>query len=229
MSSKDFVPFTNHRAVFTKIIYSPLSGNGSTIFPAFNAMLNKAQINIKKIIAQLRFIGGTIRTIHDDNTPAISHGDQSIYNQLVLDYYEAPPDDQSLLQYVVATKRGLHCKLFAKCVAKIRSCKEKNDRYRITTALKYGSTKRLVNPGEFIELPITVNDLSSDRLVSDPNDVKEISRRYWTQLYRHDPPPNIPKPWLTTKSVLEIKDRVEADPFIWPRHASITDFQALLR
>ncbi|KAJ7936520.1 hypothetical protein B0H13DRAFT_1541802, partial [Mycena leptocephala] len=54
-------------------------------------------------------------------------------------------------------------------------------------------------------------------------------REYWSTLYHHDEPPDIPKPWLTTKSVVDIKQRVENDPFIWPRRATLTDFRALLR
>ncbi|KAJ7015871.1 hypothetical protein C8F04DRAFT_876197, partial [Mycena alexandri] len=81
----------------------------------------------------------------------------------------------------------------------------------------------------FIELPITVNDLHSDKLLSDPDAVKETAREYWSTLYHHDKPPDIPKPWLTTKAVLDIKKRVHNDPFIWPRPASLSDFRAVLR
>lgn len=42
-------------------------------------------------------------------------------------------------------------------------------------ALKGGSTKRLITPGEYIELPITVNALHSDELISDPDTVKETA------------------------------------------------------
>jgi hypothetical protein len=107
--------------------------------------------------------------------------------------------------------------------------KERQDKYRITTALRSRSTKQLVNPGEFIELPITVNDLHSEKLISDPAGVKEISCQYWSKLYHHEPTPNIPKLWLTSKSVLAIKQRVQDDPFIWPCHTSLPDFRALLR
>ncbi|KAJ7124853.1 hypothetical protein C8R44DRAFT_874714 [Mycena epipterygia] len=41
---KDFVPHTNHCAVVAKIVYTPPSGTGGTVFPAFNAVLNKARI-----------------------------------------------------------------------------------------------------------------------------------------------------------------------------------------
>jgi hypothetical protein len=37
------------------------------------------------------------------------------------------------------------------------------------------------------------------------------------------------KPWLETESVKAVRDRVLANPFVWPRNASITDFRALIR
>ncbi|KAJ7761480.1 hypothetical protein B0H14DRAFT_3510966 [Mycena olivaceomarginata] len=59
--------------------------------------------------------------------------------------------------------------------SEIRRHKEAADCYKITAALKGGSAKCLVTPGEYIELPITVNDPHSDKLVSNPDAVKEIT------------------------------------------------------
>ncbi|KAJ7708992.1 hypothetical protein B0H17DRAFT_1191498 [Mycena rosella] len=302
--SKDFVPFTNHRAVVAKIVYTCPSGSGQTIFPAYHAVLNKARIKypmcmekhrhddfrnemdskvkaagllgkqvtddtlfldvyesftdllipaaekcygrvtrrlrrtddrimnhkIEKIVAQLRFTGGAIRTIRDPNTPNMSHGAQLTYNRLITEYYARPSQDgsETLLQFATLRRRQLHRQLFAERVAEIKARKEKYDCYRITVALKGGSTKRLVRAGEFIELPVTVIDPLSDKLVSDPSSVKRVSREYWSNLYHHNLPPNIPKPWLTTKSVLAIQKRVQNDPFVWPRSADLADFRALL-
>jgi hypothetical protein len=86
-----------------------------------------------------------------------------------------------------------------------------------------------VTPGEYIELPIIVNDLHSDKLMSTPEAVMETSREYWSNLYHHEEPPDKPKPWLTTKSIVDMKQRVQNDPFVWPRPATLTDFRALLR
>jgi hypothetical protein len=184
---------------------------------------------IERLVARLRFLRGAIRTIRDDNAPDMTHGAQLVYDQLAHTFYSDPPDGQTFLQFTISEKRKANRQVFAERVAEIRLRKERQDKYRITTALRSRSTKRLVNPGEFIELPITVNDLHSEKLISDPAGVKEISRQYWSKLYHHEPTPNIPKPWLTSKSVLAIKQRVQDDPFIWPRHTSLPDFRALLR
>jgi hypothetical protein len=150
-------------------------------------------------------------------------------NQLSHNFHDTHPHGQTFLQFAILQRRQLHRNLFAERTSEIRRRKEAADRYKITAALKGGSTKRLVTPGEYIELPITVNDPHSDKLVSNPDAVKEITREYWSSLYHHEELPDMAKPWLTTKSVIEIKQRVLDDPFIWPRPATLTNFRALLR
>ncbi|KAJ7789204.1 hypothetical protein B0H14DRAFT_3503275 [Mycena olivaceomarginata] len=159
-----------------------------------------------KIRAQIRFMGGAIRTIRDTNTPDLLHGARLVYNQLSHDFHDTHPHGQTFLQFAILQRRQLHRNLFAERTSEIRRHKEAADCYKITAALKGGSAKCLVTPGEYIELPITVNDPHSDKLE----------------------PPNMAKPWLTTKSVIEIKQRVLDNPFIWPRPATLTDFHALL-
>ena len=74
-----------------------------------------------------------------------------------------------------------------------------------------------------------VNDIDNpEKLISDPEGVKSTTREYFTRLYDHSGVPKLLKPWLTTLSVVDVKDRVETDPFIWPREASLGDFRALL-
>ncbi|KII90984.1 hypothetical protein PLICRDRAFT_174330 [Plicaturopsis crispa FD-325 SS-3] len=96
--------------------------------------------------------------------------------------------------------------------------------------LRGQSTKRLMDKSTFIALPLAVNRLDqSDHLATDPDEVKETTREYFSKLYHHDPPPAIPKPWLSTPSVNAIRDKVQDDPFVWPRPAAVDDFRAMLR
>jgi hypothetical protein len=159
----------------------------------------------------------------------MSFGALNAFNRILAKYYALPATNLTLTQYAILEKRSLHRELYAVRSAEIQARKERYNRARITNALRGGSTKRLVHPGEFIELPITVKHPHSDRLVSDPTEVKAISRQYWSDLYQHNTPPDIPKPWLTTPSVLDIKRRVADDPFLWPRLTTLADFRALLR
>jgi hypothetical protein len=41
---QDFIPYTNHRTVIAKIIYTSPSGTGRATFPVFNPTLNKPRI-----------------------------------------------------------------------------------------------------------------------------------------------------------------------------------------
>ncbi|KAF9070994.1 hypothetical protein BDP27DRAFT_1219916, partial [Rhodocollybia butyracea] len=60
----------------------------------------------------------------------------------------------------------------------------------------------------YVPLPIVVKDPDSDELISNLSQVKKISQKYWSDLYQHDPTPNIPKPWLTTPALMAVKDRL---------------------
>jgi hypothetical protein len=184
---------------------------------------------IEKIVARLMFTGGAIRAMRNENGLPMSYGAANVFNKILAKYYALPTSNLTLVQFAILEKRSLHRELYAARSSEIQARKERYDRARITNALRGGSTKRLVNPGEFIELPITIKHPHSDRLVSNPSVVKAISHDYWSNLYQHNEPPDIPKPWLTTPSVLEIKQRTALDPFLWPRLASLADFRALLR
>jgi len=56
-----------------------------------------------------------------------------------------------------------------------------------------------------------------------------MTREYFSRLYDHSRVPDLPKPWLDTPSVKEVRSCVTDDPFIWPIKASLADFRAMLR
>jgi hypothetical protein len=74
-----------------------------------------------------------------------------------------------------------------------------------------------------------VNDFDNpERMICDPEGVKTTTRDYFTRLYDHSRVPELPKPWLTTSSVVNVRDCVEDDPFVWLKKATLADFRALL-
>ena len=88
----------------------------------------------------------------------------------------------------------------------------------------------MVNSGEFIGLPTAVNaPWSPGEIVTDPEGVKKATCEYLTNLYDRGQPPAMQKPWMTTPSVIEVKERVIRTPFQWPQKTSLKDFQAMLR
>ena len=74
---------------------------------------------------------------------------------------------------------------------------------------------------------MSINSIDgSGKLLTSPDQVKAETCRYWEKLYACQPIPVMDKPWLSTK---EVHDRVSANPFLWPRKASLTNFHALIR
>jgi hypothetical protein len=104
------------------------------------------------------------------------------------------------------------------------------DKKHVTGILLGGSTKRLLTSGKYNGLPTTVNSLGmDDKLVTEPNTIKSVTKEYWFKLYKQQDTPDIPKPWLNIPSVTEVQKQVEQEPFKWPVPTSVADFQAMLR
>ena len=88
-----------------------------------------------------------------------------------------------------------------------------------------GLTRRLMVAQEYIGRPMAVNVLDgSGEVVTEPRKVKEATQNYFQGLYHHDNPPKLPKPWMQSPSVNEVKDSVTQDPFVWPKLANTDDF-----
>jgi hypothetical protein len=80
------------------------------------------------------------------------------------------------------------------------------DRNKIGYALRAGSTKKLVNTGEYIGLPTAVNShLVPGEIVTDAEGVKAVTCGYLGDLYNREEPPAVAKPWMTTPSVKEVR------------------------
>jgi hypothetical protein len=136
----------------------------------------------------------------------------------------------SFCEYLVSKRRRLNKELYAEKMREIFSRAKLQGRNRMIAALRGGSTKKLAATGVFVSLPQVISVCNDpDTLPSDPETVMEETREYFSTLYGRLPPVSVPKPWLTTPSVLNVKDRVQADPFEWPKPASVARFRALLR
>ncbi|KAJ7851626.1 hypothetical protein B0H14DRAFT_2581294 [Mycena olivaceomarginata] len=75
---RDFVPFTNHRAVIANIDYTNPSGSAHTIFPAFQPMFNKPRIKFPAGIEKHRH--ETFRTLMDERLAAIMLHEVAVTN-----------------------------------------------------------------------------------------------------------------------------------------------------
>ncbi|KAJ7243121.1 hypothetical protein B0H12DRAFT_1311788 [Mycena haematopus] len=104
------------------------------------------------------------------------------------------------------------------------------DRNRMIAALRGGSTKKLAAVGSFVPLPRSISACDDpDKLLLDPDAVMEETREYFKTLYGRLPPVAVPKPWMDTPSVVAVKTRVTADPFLWPKPTAMSQLRALLR
>src|ERR1700677_195161 len=90
------------------------------------------------------------------------------------------------------------------------------DKKRIAGTLLGGSAKRLMSTGDYIGMPTALTSTDGDTLVTDPELVKSTMKDYWSKLYKQQDIPNVPKPWLSTPLVLEVRERVKNKPFQWP-------------
>ena len=80
------------------------------------------------------------------------------------------------------------------------------DKKHVTGTLLGGLTKRLLFSGEYNGLLTAVNSQSTDdELVTEPNAIKRVTKEYWSKLYKQQDTPDVPKPWLDTPSVTEVR------------------------
>ncbi|KIJ95502.1 hypothetical protein K443DRAFT_11320, partial [Laccaria amethystina LaAM-08-1] len=185
---------------------------------------------IKDTVRELRAVGGAIHLEKFGQTARISLKATHVYHLAAAEFQLDPGSSETLLHFLTRRRRLLHKRLFAERSKEIILRAKLFSKNQIYMALRGGSTKKLVQSYPFIPLPLVVNDLDSpQKLICDPEGVKSTTRKYFTRLYDHSGIPELPKLWLTTPSVVDVKDRVTNNPFLWPRSASLMDFRALLR
>jgi hypothetical protein len=104
-----------------------------------------------------------------------------------------------------------------------------SDKKRVISTLRGASAKKLTSMDNYFGMPTALNSADSDTLVTDPETVKSVTREYWSKLYAQQNTLDVPKPWLSTPSVITVQKRVEKEPFQWPVPSGIADFRAMLR
>ncbi|KAK7015234.1 hypothetical protein R3P38DRAFT_3204421 [Favolaschia claudopus] len=197
--------FVQRYEALTKILI-PCAEESFGRTPRYKRVHAVTSPRLQAIVASIRNLGGAIRHVKSD------------FKCSRLTVFPLP----SLLEYLVAQRRLLNKELYAEKMAVIFSRAKLQDRNRMIAALHGGSTKKLAAVGGFVSLPHSVSARDdSEKLISDPE--------YFSTLYGRLPPVTVPKPWLTTPSVLQVKERISSDPFTWPKPASVAQFRALLR
>jgi len=221
--------FVQRYTELTEIITSVTA----SIFGHTKLYVKRAEVlmngKIKGILTDLKHVGGAIRFEKLGCIARVSLKVRDLHMCALGDFaHEA--SDIPFVQYLTRKRKQLYKSLFAERSKEIILWARIGDRQRIAATLKSGSTWKFVHLSDFIPFPLAINDLDDpERLVCDPEGVKSTTRDYFTRLYDHSQVPDLPKPWLSTPLVKEIKDRLADDPFIWPVQASLSDFRAMLR
>ena len=227
LDDDSFIRHYKELSLIFKQVSEEVFGHKTRYVKQRNTVTNK---QIKSIVGQLHAIGGAIRFEKLGQTAHISLKVTHVYRCVVMDFGRDQGSADMLLQLLAKRRRLLHKSLFVEHSKEIILRAKLLDKNQISTALRGGSTKKLVQSFPFIPLPLVMNDIDSpEKLICDPEGVKSMTRKYFTRLYNHSGVPELPKPWLTTPSVVDVQDCVTKDPFIWPRRASLADFRALLR
>ena len=160
----------------------------------------------------------------------MSHAARITHAALSLDFSQNPCSHDTLHLFILAKRKEINKSLYRERSNEVYARAKRFDSFRISQALAGGSTKRLVHSADFVPLPLSVNSIDgSGRLLTSPDHVKAETRKYWQKLYARPPVPLMDKPWLITKSVLEVNECVTQNPFVWLREATLFDFRALIR
>ncbi|KAJ8089853.1 hypothetical protein PM082_018430 [Marasmius tenuissimus] len=131
-----------------------------------------------------------------------------------------------------------HLQTVRSSLAKLRYREEKavlrhrasqTSRNLVNSVLLGGSAKRLF-PSSFSSPPLVISKTSDpNTFVSDPEQVKDEMVTYFSALFRRESRPPHPKPWLSTPSIVTIRNRTSRDPFSWPRLMTVEDLRFMLR
>ena len=65
-----------------------------------------------------------------------------------------------------------------------------------------------MSTGDYFGMPTALISNDGDTLVTDPEMIKSVTKDYWSKLYKQQDTPNVPKPWLSTPSVVELKQNL---------------------
>jgi hypothetical protein len=226
----DDASFLEQYKNLTEIITSTASNVFGHTKPYVETKPNITNAKIKIIVASIRAIGGAIRFEKSNRTAHVSLRAMKYHEDKLISSTGTPSQGRpNLLQALSTDRKTLHKNLYAERAKEIVSRAKQADKRQVFMALR-GSTKKMVQDSNFVPLPFALNDLENpEKLVCDPEGVKETTRKYFTRLYDHSRVRELPKPWINTPSVVEVRQRVEEDRFQWPRKTTLANFRAMIR
>jgi hypothetical protein len=184
---------------------------------------------IQCILSQIQNVHDAICLANDPDGD-VSINSTLLFNKSLREFNRNPKGAEDIRSYLVQVRKKLYKDLYRERMDLVMVRAKDADKKKIAGALLGGSTRRLMTAEEYIGLATAVNLLNgSGEVATEPEKVKKITCDYFQELYHHNGPPDLPKPWMKSPSVNDVKDRVAQDPFIWPKPVNIDDFRAMIR
>ena len=165
---------------------------------------------IQSQVGYIRALGGAIQIARNDHFNA-SFAAMATYNKICR---KARREEISVDSALKIERRTAWKRLYCLKSKEARQQAVARDKGRIITALNSGSTKQMVSSKQFVPLPLIVKNPKDEELVSNLTLIKQITRDYWSDLYKRRPPPIFLKPWLKTESVMKINVRHPLEPHL---------------
>ena len=179
---------------------------------------------IQRIQSDIRHLGGALRMTQENFSGEVSAISLRVYQRYYLMFQTDPGKLTNFRSFLVAQRQILYKRLYNERMSEIYARAQVTDKRRVTNALLGGSAKKLMSTREYIGMPTVLNHADGDTLVTDPEMVKSVTKEYWSKLYTQQDTPDVPKLWLSTPSVVAVRERVEKEPFQWPVPSNIADF-----
>jgi hypothetical protein len=184
---------------------------------------------IQRLQSDIKHLGGALRMTQENFDGEVSIVSLRTYQRYLLKFQTDPGKLTNLRSFLLLQRRILYKNLYNERMSEIYMRAQASDKKRVANTLRGGSAKKLTLVDNYFGMPTALNSADGDTLVTDPETVKSVTREYWSKLYTQQDPPDVPKPWLSTPSVIEVYRRVEKEPFQWPVPSNIADFRAMLR
>ena len=183
---------------------------------------------IQRIQSDIRHIGGALRMTQEHFAGEVSQTSIMMYQRYLIKFQTEPNKSANFRSFLISQRRTLYKTLYNERMSELYARAHATDKKQVTGVLLGGSAKKLMSTGDYFGMPTALISHDGDTLVTDPEMIKSVTKDYWSKLYTQQDMPDVPKPWISTPSVVDVRKRVEADPFQWPVPSNIADFRAML-
>ena len=171
---------------------------------------------IRSRVLTLKSLGRAIYAFRTSADNRFERIPRYLFHKLV-PLFAAPSPAGVIIAALRTESRSLASQIYQEAKELAITKRNQFNKAKMLRVLNGASSKQLLPSVYSADAPRAVQHPESGALLTDPAQVKAAHVSYFQKLYNHpDPPANYPKPWLSSPSVVEVRNRVLADPFVWP-------------